>query len=239
MKNQSKWQKSETNNLSNFSTFGFGLAGTAMSYLGLSLLSNIVHIPRTVWFVGLPLLGLAVGVEYFSNRVLWRRVSQVVSSLTIAITYGLLLLFTLARGASILNQGIVSLVMLSTAISIYLLVAKFHRYYVANAMPHGSVGKLNQKTGLVDPNCMLIKDQEQLAQSVRRWGNASNLVPLFVGLVFLIIRMLPESGTTIVLSFSSFVGFFFGTLGVLGAGLSIFSICDWEQNNKAKIRLQQ
>ncbi|MFN8444223.1 MAG: hypothetical protein U0175_25800 [Caldilineaceae bacterium] len=239
MQHQNNWQKTDTNNQSNFSALWLGLTSTATIYLGLSLLSSSIKIHALAWWIGLPLVISAVAVEYGTNRVLIIRISQAVLAFVLVITYGLLLWMTFAKGSTLYNQIMVDLLLFCAVTGVYLLSLGFHRYYVANSMPHGSVGKLNEHTGVVEPNYMLAKDQKQLKQNVSRWGRVSSFVPLFVGFSFLLIRLLPESGTTIVLSVAASIFFFFALFGFTSASLLIGSILSWERNNNLNIRVKR
>lgn len=222
-------------NYQQYSPLLFGIALTPPIYLILVLFAQpYVAVSKWLWLSGLPILVAGIILQFFSNRVLWIRIYQVVVTLWLAILALFLLWVVLTKGQSREYK------LLAGATIGIITVGSIMATYQANRdvwtdMPHGPTGVLDNQTGIVNPNKSPIQIQNRLDKARRLTDIWRNFSPLAAGIAMFLVQILPNSGITIMVAFVALIWTILGVVGVSRALYFVPSIIRWEREHGKQI----
>lgn len=227
-----------------FLHFSPGLTGatsTAMIYLQLGLTDVLIApVPRWVWMGGLLVFLTGMILQFATRRMLYLRLYHAcvffISSLVVAyLLWGLLTL----------NQGEPNRIVIGVLIGLIFIGSVWSGYdpnrHIKNfkTMPHGPIGLLNPKTGLIVPtrspatSQTQIREGQNMAQMVLRFG------PLITGLLAFIIKISSESSDLLLLAAVSLPWMILCARGAGTFALYAVSIIRWEEEHQKRIYVKR
>jgi hypothetical protein len=227
-------------NYQHYSPFAIGSMATFMIYLGLILFApSGVRIPSWLWFLGLPILIFGAILQLLSKRILWIRSYQAGVAILFASVYASLLWITLTHHQNwtnkLLAMLIIGLIVVGSAWSIYVHnLNSSHR----KDMPHGPIGMLDSRTGIVDPTRSPVAIQKQWEQAEGKLKLVSRLAPLIAGISMFLVRILSEPGILVIIAVIALLGTIFGSIGIGGLVYYVFAIIRWEREHEKRMLLQ-
>jgi len=178
---------------------------------------------------GFTLIGIAL--QLLSNRVILIRIYQLMAMTMIVVVYligGVLFLIdNQPLCVKWLLPGMLIIITFGRGIFAFF---RTRRIYTAT-MPHGPLGVLNSKTGVVDPTKSPPKLQRQLDKQAGKTNLVWRLIPLTSGLALAFVRGLSESGGELIMTIIAIV-VVIGISGSVGSILAyIESTWRWEREH--------
>lgn len=206
--------------------------------LGMALMLNPggINIPNGFWYVGILVMIIGVALEFLSRRVLWIRIYQATTVLIIAIVYAGLLWAMLAHNQTWENQLFSGLL---TGFILVISILATYRMRINSpdlaAMPHGTRGILNTKTGFVDPTASPVWMQERWDKAEHKTNAIKQISPLIAGISMFLVQVLSKDEITIMLAIVALMAVILFSLGAGGFMAYIASVIRWERSHNRRI----
>jgi len=178
-----------------YSPFFTGVVFTIIVYIGLAILLYQVSNPAAwIWLTPLALLISAIVLQLSTNRVLHIRIFQFFLMITTITIFGnslwLLMSINFILTYKIITASFTGILIMAMIVANYRISSKSDYLH---DLPHGPVGVLDWKTGLVNPykSNPLLKDHQDKFQrkNIIIW----RLAPLTAGMAMMVVRGLSDS----------------------------------------------
>ncbi|GAB4568502.1 MAG: hypothetical protein Kow0047_21450 [Anaerolineae bacterium] len=216
-----------------FLPFLFGSQITLFVYLGFALFIVLgIGLPIEAWVAALlmPLVGLIL--QLASRRVIYIRAYYTVVAGLFSLVYGSLLWSILATDQShrfkLFAGLIIGAMLILIGIGSYRAnLSKSYSVY----MPHGPVGTLDERTGLVDPSTSPPHIQEEYDKAQRQIAQLLQWAPLTAGLSILLVRSLSLKGHMFLIALVALVCAAGGAFGVGGFYFYYVAARNWEREH--------
>jgi hypothetical protein len=207
-----------------------GLALTWFIYLLLVLaaISNVAW-PKWRWYYGLLYFATGILLEFVTRRVFWIRAYQLIGAASIALLASLLLWTLLAAGQS-LGQRLFTGMMLVLLVIGSVAASRYRSVRQTGDLAHGLTGRLEVKTGLIDPGQAPVARQQAVEQARQTESFWLRLTPLFAGLGMFLANTLSARGLELLIILLAALALLLGALGVGSMAHYLQSINRLEQN---------
>ena len=190
-----------------------------------------IPVPGLAWYLGFPILGVGIVLQLFSRQLLWIRIYQSTLFSICALTYLFLLwVINSSNNSQIATMGVL-IVALSVGTASALIAKNTRKKWQTSGIetPHGIVGVLHERTGMVDPYQSQHPIQNEIDTSAEKYASLGRFSLLIPGITMFLVQVLPQSLLMIGIAITAFVIFSFTLAGAIGAIIDIMSIIDWQR----------
>lgn len=220
--------------------FSPGLTGaifTALLYLELVLIHALIApVPQWVWVCGTLVLFTGIILQLTSRRMLYLRLYQVCVFFIFSVVLAYLLwgLLTLSQGDynRIVAGVLIGMIFIGSVWSGYD-PNRTRKHY--KTMPHGPIGLLNLKTGLIVPTRSPATSQAQIRESQKMTQMLLRFGPLLTGLLAFIIQISSQSNDILLLTVVTLPWMIICARGVGTYLVYVVSIIRWEEEYQRRI----
>jgi len=222
-----------------YSPIAFGSAFLGSSLIGVVVLAyKALNISVFLYSIAL-LLAVGIALQFKSNRVLYIRIYQMITIAMLAAVYLIAATVVLADGQPLWKQWLIAIILFSISVGLGIHFFFRTRRSYTPTMPHGPLGTLNPKTGVVDPTKSPPKLQRQLDKSANKTNLVWRLTPLTAGLALAFVHGLSNSGAELLMAIIAVV-VVMGVSGAIGSTLAyIAAILRWERKHDKQITVKR
>lgn len=220
------------------------MGGSMVSMLGLALLamSGFTFNPRVLLLFA-PFLLVGILLDIVSKRLLWIRVYQIIAMMLPTISFPAFLLYDLYNDLAATDLRYVQItstvIILSILGTITLAFVQTLRDPLRKLFPHGALGRLDNRTGVVYPEQMPSQAPDSLVETQTRTQAGlrmvARLTPIIAGLAMLSIRAFSNFDILQILKPFFFLLAIFGALGIGSYSAYMVTINRWEMANNKKM----
>ena len=222
-----------------YSPMALGIAFIGSYLIGSVMLAYKSLNISSLLYISLALLIIGVILQLKSNRVLYIRIYQMVVTTILTIVYLVGATVFLTDGRPLWQKWFVVIVMIIIAVMRGVLAFFRTRRLYTPAMPHGPLGILNSKTGVVDPTETSPKLQKQMDEYTNKANLVWKIIPLTAGLALVFVRGLSDSGGELVMTIIAII-VVVGASGSIGSVYAyIRAILCWEKRHGKRITVKR
>jgi len=228
-------QKFENPHYLQYSPIALGIAFIGGSLIGSILLAYKSLDISILLYILFVFLLVGAGLQLTSNRVVYIRIYQMAITVMLVAVY--LVGATLFLGDGRANRetwSVATMLIIIAGGRGVLAFFRTRRLYTPT-MPHGPLGMLNPRTGVVDPTKSPPKLQKQMDDYANKTNLLWRITPLIAGLSLAFVRRLSDSGEELVMTIITII-VVVGVSGSIGSIYAyILAILSWEKKHKKRI----